>query len=179
MLKINQIIARFMGATLITLGCLSTQSALAVSAIPTSGTCGFAISGSYPFIGVQLTGFPTPTTTGTGASATQTFYPSPSGGGSLNWLGTLNFSTNTITVNIVSQVARNLNTNGVSAPTFTNTQEQVSVPFTVGLVGSDMYVLDFGSQGSINVIPVNNGNTLLMQQFVSTSAGGKSGVCQF
>lgn len=145
------------------------QSAFAISTIPARGVCGFAISGSFPFIGVQLTGRPltsiNPLTTGLSRSAR----------GSLNWLGTLDFNTNTITVNVVSQTATDNGTSG----SFVNTQEQTSLGFTVSGPTNGIYVLDLGLNGSINVIPVNGGSTLLMQQFVSDNAGGKAGVCQF
>jgi hypothetical protein len=146
-----------------------TQSAFAISTIPARGVCGFAISGSFPFIGVQLTGKPvvstSPWVTGN----------SPSASGSLNWLGTLDFDTNTITVNVVTQRATD---NGTS-PTFVNSQNQTSLGFTVSGPTNGVYVLDLGANGSINVIPVNGGATLLMQQYVSNDAGGKAGVCQF
>lgn len=145
------------------------QSAFAISTIPARGVCGFAISGSFPFIGVQLTGRPltsvSPLATGLSRSAR----------GSLNWLGTLDFNTNTITVNVVSQTATDNGTSG----NFVNTQEQTSLGFTVSGPTNGIYVLDLGVNGSINVIPVNGGATLLMQQFVSDNAGGKAGVCQF
>lgn len=175
MLKIKKIATRIASTALIACGCLSAQSALAISAIPTTGVCGFAVSGSFPFIGVQLTGLPltTPNSVAYGSS--------PSASGSLNWLGTIDFGTSTLSVNIVSQTAQNPNSNGSPNASFTNTQQQVALNFTVsaGPV-SGMYTLNLASgAGSINVIPVNGGNTILMQQFVSTSAGGKAGVCQF
>jgi hypothetical protein len=177
MLNVKKFTPRLIGAALIALGCLSAQNALAISTLPVTGVCGFAISGSYPFINQQLSGAPIPSLSADGKS--QIFYPYPQATGSLNWLGTIDFAASTITVNIVSQTATNPNTNGSSTPTFVNTQQQVSVPFSVSSPSSGMYVLNMGNAGSINVIPVNNGNTILMQQFVSNSAGGKAGVCQF
>jgi hypothetical protein len=155
---------------------LSAPSAFAISTLPTSGTCGFAINGSFPFIGVQLTGLPAPGISNNGAITT--YYPSPSANGTLNWLGTINFGTKIITVNLVSQTATNANTGGFSQGRFVNTQEQVSIAFTVGDPSAGMYTLDLG-ESSINVIPVNGGNTILMQQFQTNNPGGKTGVCQF
>ena len=159
MLGIKKLVLHVTGAALTIFGCLFAQSAMAISAIPTSGTCGFVISGSYPFAGVQLSG--------AGSTAS----------GSLNWLGAFDFGANTLTVNVVSQSATN--TTG-SNPAFTNSQSQVSLTFTVGAATSGMYPLTLsGGNGVVNVIPVNGGNTLLMQQFITNSAGGKAGVCQF
>jgi hypothetical protein len=75
----------------------------------------------------------------------------------------------------VSQTATDNGTSG----NFANTQNQTSLGFTVSGPTNGIYVLDLGVNGSINVIPVNGGATLLMQQFVSDNAGGKAGVCQF
>ncbi len=138
-----------------------TQSAFAISTIPTTGTCGFVISGSFPFIGVQLNG--------SGTSAL----------GALNWLGTLDFGSNTLKVNVVSQTATGA-TGSAPNPTFVNSQVQYSIPFTVSGPTNGIYALNLGTgNGSMNLIPVNGGATLLMQQFVSDNAGGKAGVCQF
>ena len=138
---------------------IGIQAANATSTIPTSGTCGFVLSGSYPFVGAQLNG------AGTSAS------------GSLNWLGTIDFGASTINVNVVSQSATNTNGNN---PAYTDTQSTITAPFTVGSPASGLYPLTLSNGGGIiNIIPVNGGNTILMQQFVTNAAGGKAGVCQF
>jgi len=162
---------------------LSAQPAFAIGTIPTSGTCGFAINGSFPFIGIQLPGY---ANLGTQANNTPAGFnyvmtnPSVQASGTLNWLGTINFDTNTIVVNYVSQTATNPNTNGNSTPTYLNAQAQVSVAFSVSGPTFGMYSLDLaGGNGSINIIPVNSGSTILMQQFQSTNPSGKTGVCQF
>lgn len=142
-------------------GLALANSAWALSSLPTSGTCAFVTTSSYPF--VYLYG------------------QSPGNGWGINFLGTLNFSTNTITLNAVIQ-------NPGNGTPLQEVQTSGSTTFTIGsgpIAGSSS--LSFTLPGSstaatLNVIPVNSGNTLLLQQFNATAGsqdGGNVAVCQF
>jgi hypothetical protein len=144
--------------------CLANFSAFALSALPTTGTCGFAISGSFPFTGVQL--------------LTSSNFAS----GGLNWLGTIDFAAQTIYINSVSQTAKGATASGNTTgnPQYTNTQNSGSATFTsaASTTITGMYILTLSNGGTLNLIPLNSGQTFLMQLFNSTDMGGRVGVCQ-
>lgn len=158
----------------------ASASSFALAALPTTGTCGFTISGSYPFTGVQTSIPGTWSTVGTVTTFTGN---SASASGSLNMLGVVDFGSNTLTINSISQSAKGSTapSNGTGAPSFTNTQSTVSATFTSAASSSvsGMYVLTLSTGGVINVLPVNGGKTILFQQFTSNDMGGRIGVCQF
>lgn len=145
--------------------CLGCMPAFALSSLPTSGTCGFAVSGSFPFTGVQL--------------LTSSNFAS----GGLNWLGTIDFSAQKISVNAVSQSAMGATATGNNTgnPKFTNTQNTGTLTFTSSANSniSGMYSLALSDGTTLNVLPLNSGQTILMQLFDSTNMGGRVGVCQF
>ena len=157
----------------------SVQS-YALAPLPTSGVCGFSISGSYPFTGVQTSIPGTWTTVG---AATTYSGNSASVSGSLNMMGTVDFGSSTITINSVGQTAKGSCAAGncAGSPTFVNTQTMATVTFTSGASSgvSGMYVLGLSTGGVINVLPVNGGKTLLLQQVTNNDMGGRIGVCQF
>lgn len=168
-------ISRFFISTL-TVALFATK-AFAVASLPSSGTCGFNMAATYPFTGVQLI---------TAADAAN---------GPLNFLGTLTFTSasgGTFALNMVNQKAcgfTSTNSNGGStcpgnAVTYTNSQSQVTGTFTVGagpISNSSALTLSPSGGGStvVNAIATNNGNTILLQKFDSTSTSGHIGVCQF
>lgn len=143
---------------------VGASSALAAQDLPKKGTCGYLASMHYPF-------------------AYQ--YGADAGPGwGLNVLALLDFDTNTFVGNVVL-----INPAG---PNSTQSQETTQrVPFTVspGRLGAGSYTItaslhvDGGDHKFVwNVVPVNNGRTLLMQQgpgpFRDADAG-VAGVCQF
>ncbi len=127
-------------------------------ALPTSGVCGFAIVLRRPFD--YLDG------------------SSPGSGYGVNWLGTINFSTSTITSNVVLQ-------NPGNAATTTESQISVSATFTKSagpISGSTTIAFTpFSNQWTLNLIPVNDGLTILVQAY-SPVAGNQDaaavGVCR-
>jgi len=132
--------------------------ASAIAPMPISGECGFVLSLQYPFAYL--------------------FGSNPGTGYGMNMLGTINYSTKTISANIVLQ-------NPAAANTTTESQSAFSVPYTVSsgpVAGS--YTLTFTAAANtltINLIPVNGGNTALLQFFNPTAGGqnaGAAGVCQ-
>jgi len=135
-----------------------SQSASAVASLPTSGVCGFAFTLQYPFAYLY------------GAS--------PGTGYGLNFLGTINFGTSTISTNVLLQ-------NPASPQATTESQANFSVPFTTAagpIPGS--YAITFtpsSNAWTMNLIPVNGGNTILLQAFspvAGNQGAGIVGVCQ-
>jgi len=152
-------------------------NALAVAALPTTGTCGFTLSASYPFIGVQ-------------ANSSQT-----TARGSLNFLGTLSFTSATAGTFVLNSVqqdacgsgATNSNITGCNVPgttLYANTQNLFTGSFAVGTgraTNFSMLTLTPSGGGSLilNAIATNNGNTILLQKYDAVSNAGGIGVCQF
>jgi hypothetical protein len=143
------------------------SSALAAQDLPKKGTCGFLASMHYPFA-YQYRGNAGP-------------------GWGLNILATLDFETRQFAGNIVM-----INPGGFEDPNGTTTQEQQTVagPFTISngpFAGSYAIkaTISLGSESHTftwNVVPVNNGRTLLMQEGpgqLHSADGGVAGVCQF
>jgi hypothetical protein len=131
------------------------SSAFAV-ALPTSGTCGFTMGANFPFVSSQSTGDV-----------------------SLNFMGTLNFTTKTFKINEVSQVFNSAKTD---ATRFVNVQNINSITYTTATEKSDMpgmYTIALNATNSLNLLPVNNGKTILMQWFGVNDSQGSMGVCQF
>jgi hypothetical protein len=149
-------------ASICALGCaVGSEYALAQPALPTSGVCGFSSAISYPF--AYLYG------------------PSPGTGYGMNWFGTINFASQVISINAVLE-------NPGNATNTTESQSALSnAPFlaSAGPI-SGSYIISFNVDGTplsatpsnnqfeINVIPVNDGNTLLMQVY-ATTAGDQGG----
>lgn len=138
-----------------------SQSASAIASIPTTGVCGFAVTNQYPFVYLY------------GAS--------PGTGWGMNFLGTIDFGASKISGNIILQ-----NPNGAGT---TESQATFSASFTTAagpITGS--YTISFvptplsTNTMTINIIPVNGGNTVLLQGFNPTAGSqdaGSAGVCQF
>jgi len=143
---------------------LGISNAFAVATMPTTGTCGFLGTLQYPFVYL---------------------YPNPGPGWGMNIIATLNLDTKTINGNIVIQ--------NPAGPNSTESQASFSGPFTVTagpFTGSSTInaTLTFSNNAigrtsfAWNVVPVNGGNTLLMQEGpgpVGGADGGMAGVCQF
>jgi hypothetical protein len=148
--KMKNLFSRLVAAAL----CAVSASAFALD-LPTTGACAFAIGSNYPFTSGQTTG--------------QT---------DLNKVGTINFGTRSYTENAVHQTF-----NSTSQQRFVNTQNVQTFTFTSTPSSSvtGMYALTFtGLTGvTLNLIPVNNGKTVLMQFFGASDMLGQIGVCQF
>ena len=162
---------------LITLAMLSL-SPLVHAALPTSGTCGFVVSVGSPV----LSG---------GWNATS---------GAISHMGTLTFNQTGVTLKLNSAI-QNAKSQQVTADTVAGsdpsctiksgrtacvTNEQASISLTpTAMTGTDApsgayTVTDATSGVTLNLLPVNNGLTVLMQFYSSDSerTGGAS-VCQF
>jgi len=139
---------------LFALVCASTYSAsaLAIAPLPLKGTCGFALTMNYPF--AYLHG------------------SDPGDGWGVDTLGTINFLTKTISVNIILIDPAPLPS--VEAPfsfttTFTTSPGPVPGSSTITFtIPGDTTVVTF------NLIAVNGGKTILMQGF-SPTAGSQDG----
>lgn len=144
---------------------LFTSNAFALATMPNTGTCGFVGSLQYPFAYV--------------------FGLTPGTGFGMNVIATLNFDTKVITGNMVTMnPAGNLTT---------QQQTGFSGTFTVTtgtLTGSSAITASVSFTGSAattnfftwTVLPVNGGNTLLMQLApapAGQASGAMAGVCQF
>jgi hypothetical protein len=138
----------------VALVCASTYSAcaLAIAPLPGKGTCGFAFTNSYPF--AYLNG------------------SNPGDGWGTSVLGTINFVTKTISVNIILIDPAPLPS--VEAPfsfttTFTTSPGPIPGSSTITFtIPGDTTVV------TMNLIPVNGGKTILMQVF-SPTAGSQDG----
>lgn len=140
-------------------------NAFAIATMPNTGTCGFIGSLQYPFAYM--------------------FGLAPGTGFGMNVLATLNFDTKAIAGNLVTM-------NPAAALT-TQQQSAFSGTFTVTpgtLTGSSVIaatVTIAASPAQTNfftwtVVPVNGGNTLLMQLApapAGQASGAMAGVCQF
>jgi hypothetical protein len=152
-------------AALAALLLLVAPNAFALSTMPNTGTCGFIGSLQYPFAYM--------------------FGLNPGTGFGMNVMATLNFDTKAIAGNIVTM-------NPAAALT-TQQQSTFSGTFTVTngtLTGSSVVSASVTIAGSPattnfftwNVLPVNGGNTLLMQLApapAGQASGAMAGVCQF
>jgi hypothetical protein len=112
--------------------------------LPTKGTCGFLLTFNYPFVYL---------------------FDDPGDGWGMDALGTINFQTSTISVNIILQ-----NHPLPSGSNFTESQLVITAPFTTvagPIPGSFTitFALPDNSPFTFNLIPVNKGNTILMQGF--------------
>jgi hypothetical protein len=151
---------------------LGASSAVAVSALPTTGTCAYLGSFHYPFM--YLKEYP------------QAGFGSPFG---LSILATFNFDTKAVSGNVVqinpcpSQCTQSQEQMSFSG-TFTVSNGPVpnsyllSTTLTLPALPAPITVTDF----KWNAVPVNGGNTLLMQLGPmpnDSSDGGMAGVCQF
>jgi hypothetical protein len=141
---------------------LCASSALAHQDLPKKGTCGFLASMHYPF-------------------AYQYGFNAGPGWG-LNMLATFDFETRTFTGNIVM-----INPKG---PLTTQEQQQVGGAFTISpgpfsgsyAIAATVNVGGESNTFTWNVVPVNNGRTLLMQEGpgpLRSADAGVAGVCQF
>jgi hypothetical protein len=126
--------------------------------LPTTGVCAFVATTDYPFAYIWGT--------------------SPGTGWGLTLLGAIDFGASMITFNLVTQ---NPNANPNLA---TEAQQSASSAFTTAagpITGS--YTISFNVSSnalSFNLIPVNNGNTILMQDFNLTAGdqgGGRIAEC--
>ena len=143
-------------------------NASALSSLPTSGTCAFIGSFQYPFA--------------------YTYGQDPGSGWGLNVMATLNFETKAIAGNVVQ-----INPNPNTRPLQSQQQTSFSGTFAVSngpIPNSHLLstTIKFAGQSTAgpgfkwNVIPVNGGNTLLVQLAPmppESSDGGMAGVCQF
>ena len=121
--------------------------------LPTKGTCGFLVNMHYPFAYL---------------------YDDPGNGWGLDALGTIDFQTHTISINLVLQDHPD-----PPGSTFTESQLQITSPFTTAagpIPGSFTitFTLPDNSPFTINLIPVNVGKTILMQGF-NPNAGSQDG----
>ena len=129
----------------------------AAAASSLTGKCGFAVSFQYPFAYL---------------------YPSPGPGWGMNQLGTINFDTHTITGNMVLQDPA-----GPASVEYQKTYKASFTKKTGPIPGS--YTITFSYPGGdvqvFNLIPVNNGNTILMQGIITTAGdqdAAIAGTCQ-
>jgi hypothetical protein len=134
-----------------------SQTASATASLPTSGVCGFLMSFNYPFVYLY------------GAN--------PGANWGMNFIGTIDFGAKQISGNVISQ-------NPAGSAT-TETQQTFNAAFTTAAGPiSGSYTMTFGSGSNtqtINLIPVNNGNTILLQYFnpnAGSQDAGAQGVCQ-
>lgn len=129
-----------------------SECALAIAPLPTKGTCGFAFPMNYPFAYVNGN--------------------DPGDGWGVDALGTINFLTKTISVNIILINPAPLPS--TEAPfsftaTFTTSPGPVPGSSTITFtIPGDTTVVTF------NLIAVNGGKTILMQGF-SPTAGSQDG----
>lgn len=143
---------------------LGISDTFAIATMPATGTCGFLATFHYPFVYL---------------------YSNPGPGWGMNVIAALNFDAKTISGNIVIQ--------NPAGPNSTETQSAISGPFTVanGPFGGSSTItttITFAggqfppTQFVFNVLPVNGGNTLMMQGGPGPVGGadaGVAGVCQF
>jgi len=129
----------------------------ALSSTSLTGKCGFAVGFEYPFAYL---------------------YPNPGPGWGMNQLGTINFDTHTITGNVVLQ--------DPAGPASVEYQKTYKASFTkkTGPVAGS-YTITFTYPGGgvqvFNLLPVNNGNTILMQGIITTAGdqdAAIAGTCQ-
>jgi len=140
------------------------SSALAAQDLPKKGTCGFLASMHYPFA--------------------YQYGPNAGPGWGLNVLAMLDFETQTFVGNVVL-----INPAGPNSTQMQETTERVPFKVSPGRLGAGSYTLTAalhvdGEDHTFtwNVVPVNNGRTLLMQQGPGefrSADGGQAGVCQF
>lgn len=124
--------------------------------LPGAGICGFSMGANYPFISSQNKGDVT-----------------------LNLMGTINFGTRTIKFNENTQIFDSSKTDETR---FVNTQNVYSVTYATPTASNDipgMHTITLNANNKINLMPVNNGKTVLMQWFNATDSHGSLGVCQF
>lgn len=136
---------------------IHSADAEALAASSLTGTCGFAVSFQYPFAYL---------------------YPNPGPGWGMNQLGTINFDKHTIKANVVLQ--------DPAGPASVEYQKSFQANFTkkTGPIPGS-YTITFTYPGGdvqvFNLLPVNNGNTILMQGIVTTPGsqdGAIAGTCQ-
>jgi hypothetical protein len=131
-----------------------SQPAFALSAMPTTGVCGFIISPQYPFA---------------------TLLTSPGNGWGVSIMGTINLSTKTIHMNVAAL--------DPSTTMATQTQVSSSVVYTGPTAGPFLPFHTITTpEFIVNVLSVRNGNTLLLQMFNTTLGhqdGGLVGECNF
>lgn len=144
---------------------IGTSSASAIASLPTSGTCGFISTMQYPFAYM--------------------YGQSPGTGWGLNVIGTLNFDTKTIAVNVV-QINPALTNSTQTQQSGSGTFAVAAGPVPGSYLLTSTVTLTGGSPNpffSWNVIPANGGNTLLLQasavKVANAADGGMASVCQF
>ncbi len=157
-MKINKLLAHL---SVCAAALMAGSSAHAIATMPSTGTCGFTLGYSAPFIGAQL------------------IDANSSASGPLNWIGTLTFTSATAGTFLINKVEQTA-VASASSPSFTNTQSTTSGSFTVaaGPIANSSTITLSGSL-ALNAIATNSGNTILLQRFSSSSAWGSVGVCQF
>lgn len=141
---------------LVALVCVSTfaeSRGTGGGGLPTKGTCGFLLNMSYPFVYL---------------------FNDPGDGWGLDALGTIDFTTKTISVNIILQDHPD-----PPGANFTESQLVIASPFTTvpGPVPGSFtmtFNLPDNSPFTFNLVPVNGGKTILMQGFNPT-AGSQDG----
>ena len=143
-------------AAVLALACVSPYSeskSHGGNGLPTKGTCGFVINMSYPFAYL---------------------YGDPGDGWGMDGLGTLNFQTSTISVNLILQ-----DHPLPPGSAFTESQLVITAPFTTTagpIPGSSTitFTLPDNSPFAFNIVAVNGGKTFLMQG-VNPTPGDQDG----
>lgn len=161
-----------LAASLIAFGALA-GAAPAMAGAGLTGSCGMvlAVPHNYAFGAIGYNSG--------NAAPSFVYLAQPGSTRGVNLLAVLNFTNNTISFVLTQVTIGNPTTN---TPNSYSTQNQSGVPFTTatGLI-SGMYTITFTPQGapamSLNVLPVNSGNTYLIQG-TSGTAGALTGVCQ-
>ena len=141
---------------LIAVAALCGGSSVFAADLPTTGTCGFSMGANYSFISSQT-----------------------KGDASLNLMGTINFGTRTIQFNENTQIFDSSRTDETR---YVNTLNVNTVTYATPTASNDipgMHTITLNANNKINLMPVNNGKTVLLQWFNATDSHGSLGVCQF
>lgn len=135
-----------------------------------SGSCGMVVSLPHNYVLGAMSGT---MNTSTGAYSGNFQLASPGSTKGVNVLAVLDFAASTITYNVVNVTIGSPNSYGAQTG---------SVPFTT-VAGPlpNSYTISFTPTGSnaisLNLLPVNSGNTILVQG-TSGTASALTGVCQ-
>lgn len=155
----KSLLRKLMAISGLAVAIMFSSNAFALASLPTSGTCGFIESYDYPFVYMY------------GAS--------PGTGWGINFMGTINFTNKTISMDIVQE-------NPAGSSTTETSTAFPNVPFTLSagpITGTTTISFSLGGTAmTYNLLPVNGGQTVLMQNYNKTSGsqdGGTVGVCQF